>query len=121
MYARGAMAYDEELAQRIRDLLTDQDGVSEKAMFGGLAFLLDGNMAITASTRGGVMVRVGEADSDDALARPHTKQIVMRGRPMRGWIHVEPEALKTKRQLDGWVRRAVKFTSTLAPKRRARR
>ena len=86
------MAYDEDLAWRLRDTLADVEGVTEKAMFGGLAFLLHGNMAIAASGRGGLMVRVGTDASQKALARPHTKQIEMRGRPMAGWIHVADEA-----------------------------
>jgi hypothetical protein len=110
------MAYDEELAWRLRDALADEDGLSEKAMFGGLAFLLNGNMAIAASGRGGLMVRVGTDASAEALARPHTKQIEMRGRPMTGWIHVAAEGARTKRQVGAWARRAVEFTRTLDPK-----
>jgi TfoX/Sxy family transcriptional regulator of competence genes len=110
------MAYDQELAHRLRELLAGEEGVTEKAMFGGLAFLLHGNMAVTASSRGGLMVRVGTEASDGALARPHTKQIEMRGRPMPGWIHVTADGVKTKRQLGVWVRHAVQFTRTLAPK-----
>jgi TfoX/Sxy family transcriptional regulator of competence genes len=111
------MAYDEELAHRVREQLADEDGVTEKAMFGGLAFLLQGNMAVTVSSRGGLMVRVGAEGAADALARPHTKQIEMRGRPMTGWIHVAGEGVRTKRQLGPWVRRGLQFTRTLAPKR----
>jgi len=110
------MAYDQELANRLREQLAGEVGVSEKAMFGGLAFLLRGNMAVAASARGGLMVRVGPEASEDALARPHTRQIEMRGRPMRGWIHVAPEGVKTKRQLGVWVGHAVEFTRSLAPK-----
>jgi TfoX/Sxy family transcriptional regulator of competence genes len=110
------MAYDEDLAWRLRDTLADVEGVTEKAMFGGLAFLLHGNMAIAASGRGGLMVRVGTDASQKALARPHTKQIEMRGRPMAGWIHVADEGARTKRQVEAWTRRAVEFTRTLAPK-----
>ncbi len=110
------MAYDEDLAHRLREQLVDENGVTEKAMFGGLAFLLHGNMAVTVSSRGGLMVRVGTEASSDALARPHTKQIEMRGRPMSGWIHVAPEGLKTKRQVGVWARRGVDFTRTLPPK-----
>jgi len=110
------MAHDEDLANRLREQLADEEGVAEKAMFGGLAFLLHGNMAVTASSRGGLMLRVGTEASEDALARPHTKLIEMRGRPMPGWIHVSAEGVKTKRQLGGWVRRGVRFTRTLPPK-----
>jgi TfoX N-terminal domain len=110
------MAYDEELAHRLREQLADEEGVTEKAMFGGLAFLLHGNIAVTISSHGGLMVRVGVEASDDALALAHTKQIEMRGRPMPGWIHVAAEGVKTKRQLGAWVRRGVQFTRTLPPK-----
>ncbi len=110
------MAYDEELAHRLREQLTGEAGVTEIAMFGGLAFLLRGNMAVTVSSHGGLMVRVGTEASEDALRRPHTKQIEMRGRPMPGWIHVAPDGVKTKRQIGVWVRRGVEFTRTLPPK-----
>src|SRR5271155_498033 len=110
------MAYDEELAHRLREQLAGEEGVTEKAMFGGLAFLLHGNMAVTASSRGGLMVRVGAQATEDALARPHTEQIEMRGRPMTGWIHVAAEGVKTKRQLGVWTRLGVEFTRTLPPK-----
>jgi hypothetical protein len=110
------MAYDEDLAWRIRAALADEEGVTEKAMFGGLAFLLHGNMAVTASSRGGLMIRVGKEAVEDALARPHTKQIEMRGRPMPGWIHVSAEGARTKREVGVWARRGIAFTRTLPPK-----
>ena len=110
------MAYDEELAHRLREQLAGEEGVTEKAMFGGLAFLLNGNMAVTVSSRGGLMVRVGAEAADEALVRPHTKQIEMRGRPMTGWIHVAAEGVKTKRELGAWVRRGVELTRTLPSK-----
>ena len=110
------MAYDEALAARLREQLAGEEGVTEKAMIGGLAFLLHGNMAVTVSSHGGLMVRVGVEASDDALARPHTQQIEMRGRPMPGWIHVAAEGVKTKHQLGVWARRGVEFTRTLPPK-----
>ena len=113
---RAVMAYDEDLADRIRGELAGNAGVTEKAMFGGLAFLLHGNMAMSASGRGGLMLRVGPDATDDALSRPHTRLIEMRGRPMTGWIHVACEGVKTKRQLGAWVRRGVEFTSTLPRK-----
>ena len=112
------MAYDADLANRLREQLADHDGVSEKAMFGGLAFLLNGNMAISAFSRGGLMLRVGPDAVEEALSRPHAEAIEMRGRPMRGWVHVAADGVKTKRQLAAWVRRAIEFTGTLPPKRR---
>ncbi len=116
LYPRAWVAYDTELANRLREQLADEVGVTEKAMFGGLAFLLHGHMAVTVSSRGGLMVRVGTDGAEDALARPHTRQIEMRGRPMPGWIHVAAEGVRTKRQLVTWVRRSVQFTRTLPPK-----
>ncbi len=110
------MAYDLDLANRLREQLADQDGVSEKAMFGGLAFLLHGNMVVSAFSRGGLMVRVGPDAIDEALSRPHTETIEMRGRPMPGWIHVAAEGVKTRPQVAAWVRRALEFTNTLPPK-----
>ncbi len=110
------MAYDPDLANRVREQVANQDGVSEKAMFGGLAFLLHGNMAVSAFSRGGLMVRVGPDAVDAALSRPHAHAIEMRGRPMTGWVHVAGEGLETRRQVASWVRRAMKFTETLPPK-----
>lgn len=110
------MAYDEDLAQRIRGLLADENGVTEKAMFGGLAFLLRGNMAVGISNGGELMVRVGPQATDAALARPHTRLFDMTGRPMKGWILVASEGVKTKRQLAAWVARGAKFADGLPPK-----
>jgi TfoX N-terminal domain len=110
------MAYDEDLAHRVRELLIDEEGLSEKAMFGGLAFLLDGNMSVGLSSRGGLMVRLGADATEDALERPHTRIFDMGARPMKGWIVVDPAGLKTKRQLAVWVRRGVEFARTLPPK-----
>ncbi len=110
------MAYDHDLANRIREQLADQPDITEKAMFGGLAFLLHGNMSVAASGQGGLLVRVDPEESDAVLARPHAELMVMRGRAMAGWIRVAPEGVKTKRQLGAWVRRGVEFASTLPPK-----
>ena len=110
------MAYDEDFAHRIRELLADENDVTEKAMFGGLAFLLRGNMAVGISNGGELMVRVGPEATDDALAQPHTRLFDMAGRPMKGWILVAPEGVKTKRQLDAWVARGTNFAGGLPPK-----
>ena len=110
------MAYDVDLANRLREQLADEVGVTEKAMFGGLAFLLNGNMTVAAFGRGGLMVRVGPDAVDEALSRPHAEQIEMRGRPMKGWIHVASEGVRTTRQLTPWVRRSVQFVHTLPSK-----
>jgi hypothetical protein len=110
------MAYDEHLAHRIRELLGDEDGLTEKAMFGGLAFMLHGNLAVGISNGGELMVRVGPDATDAALARPHTRVLDMTGRPMKGWILVAPEGVATKRQLASWVKRGVEFARALPPK-----
>jgi TfoX/Sxy family transcriptional regulator of competence genes len=110
------MAYDEDLANRLRELLADEDAISEKKMFGGLAFLLHGNMAVSASRNGGLLARIDPADTDRCLARPHVTLMQMGGRTMDGWITVAPEGLKTKRQLAAWVERSVSFVKTLPPK-----
>ncbi len=110
------MAYDEDLADRLRDLLADEDAVTEKKMFGGLAFLLHGNMSVSASRTGGLLARIDPADTDAALARPHVSLMEMGGRRMEGWVIVAPEGLKTKRELAAWVRRSVAFVKTLPRK-----
>jgi TfoX/Sxy family transcriptional regulator of competence genes len=112
----GLHGHDEELADRLREQLAEEAGVTEKAMFGGLAFLVNGNMTVAASGRGGLMVRVGANAVDDVLSRSHVKQIEMRGRPMTGWIHVASEGVRTRRQLGPWVRRSLEFVRTLPPK-----
>ena len=111
------MAYDEELADRIRAVLRDQPGLTEKRMFGGLAFLVGGNMAVAASGRGGLMVRVDPGDADALLARPHAGPFEMRGRPVRGWLRVDAEGVRTKRQLEPWVKRGVAYARSLPAKR----
>jgi TfoX/Sxy family transcriptional regulator of competence genes len=110
------MPYDEDLANRLRELLADEDAITEKRMFGGLAFLLHGNMSVSASRNGGLLARIDPADTDAALARPHVTLMEVGGRTMDGWITVAPEGLKTKRQLAAWVKRSVAFAKTLPPK-----
>jgi TfoX/Sxy family transcriptional regulator of competence genes len=110
------MAYDEDLANRIRDLIASEIGVSEKKMFGGLAFLVNGNMSVSASGRGGLMLRVDPDDSDALVAKPHASRMVMRGREMDGWLRVDAEGIKTKRQLERWVARGVGYARSLPPK-----
>jgi len=112
------MAYDQDFANRIREELAGVDGITEKPMFGGLAFLLHGNMAVGIMSTGDLMVRVGPEGTDDALAKPHTRLFEMRGRSMTGWVIVALEGVKTKRQLAPWVKRGVSFASSLPPKRR---
>jgi len=110
------VAYDEDLANRIRELISAQAGVSERKMFGGLAFLVGGHMSVTASGRGGLMVRVDPADSDALLAKPHARPFEMRGRPLQGWLRIEPDGVRTKRQLERWVERGVAYARSLPPK-----
>src|SRR4051812_11941001 len=103
------MAYDEDLANRLRELLASEDAVIERKMFGGLAFLLNGNMSVSASRNGGLLARIDPAETEAALARPHVALMEMRGRTMDGWITVAPEGVRTKRQVEPWVRRSVAF------------
>jgi TfoX/Sxy family transcriptional regulator of competence genes len=110
------MPVDQDFANRIREALADVDGITEKAMFGGLAFLLHGNMAVGIMSTGDLMVRVGPDGTDEALAQPNTRLFEMRGRSMTGWVIVDVDAVKTKRQLGPWVKRGVAFASSLEPK-----
>jgi len=110
------MAYDEDLANRLRELLADESAVTEKKMFGGLAFLLHGNMCVSASRTGGLLARVDPADTDGYLHQPHVALMEMGGRTMDGWILVAPEALKSDAELVPWVERSTAFVKTLAPK-----
>lgn len=110
------MAYDEDLAHRIRELLGPVGGIEEKRMFGGLAFLVNGNMSVAASHDRGLLVRVAPDDTEKLLARHHVDVMVMGGREMRGWLRVAPDGVKTKRQLQGWVGRGVGYAASLPPK-----
>ena len=110
------MAVDQDFANRIREELADVDGITEKAMFGGLAFLLHGNMSVGIMSTGDLMVRVGADGTDEALAKPNTRLFEMRGRSMTGWVIVDAAAVKTKRRLGPWVRRGVAFAASLPPK-----
>jgi TfoX/Sxy family transcriptional regulator of competence genes len=111
------MAYDEELAERIRALLRDEAGVTERKMFGGLAFLIGGNMAVAASGQGGALVRVDPARSDRIVATSSARPMEMRGREMQGWLRVAPEDLRSKRQLARWVTLGATYARSLPPKR----
>lgn len=110
------MAYDEDLADRIRELLGGEPAVTEQRMFGGLAFLVGGNMAVAASGQGGILVRVDPAQSERLVAAGSAEVAVMGGRTMGGWLRVQPEQLRTKRQLAPWVRRGVDYARTLPAK-----
>jgi len=111
------MAYDEELAARIRELLAGKKGVTEKKMFGGLAFLVGGNMAVAASGQGGLMVRVDPAESDALVAKTAATMVEMRGRQMPGWLRLTSEDVRTKRELAKWVERGSAYAGSLPAKR----
>jgi TfoX/Sxy family transcriptional regulator of competence genes len=109
------VAYDEDLANRVREQLAGEEPRTEKAMFGGLAFLVAGNMAV-AINRDGLMVRVGPEAGDAAAEEPHARAMTMGSRQMKGWVLVAPEGLRTDAQLRDWVRRGVAFARSLPPK-----
>ncbi len=111
------MAYDEDLAARIRAELDGEPDVTEKKMFGGLAFLVGGNMAVAASGQGGVMVRVDPEESDKLVASTKARPMEMRGRQMQGWLRVDTEDVRTKRQLAKWVNLGTAYARSLPPKR----
>jgi hypothetical protein len=111
------MAYDEDLANRIRELVAAEPGVVEKKMFGGLAFLIGGHMSVSASGRGGLLVRVDPAQTQALLGKPHAEPFETRGRAMDGWLRVDAEGVATKRQLERWVARGVAHARSLPPKR----
>jgi TfoX/Sxy family transcriptional regulator of competence genes len=110
------MAYDEDLANRVRELMAAEAGVTEVRMFGGLAFLIGGHMSVGVSGQGGLMVRVDPEETDALLAEPHARPFEMRGRAMRGWLRVDADGVPTKRRLEPWVRRGVKYARSLPPK-----
>jgi TfoX/Sxy family transcriptional regulator of competence genes len=112
------MAYDEDLARRIRDLLVGERDVTEQKMFGGLAFLIAGNMAVAASGQGGILVRVDPAKSDRLEATTSARPMEMRGRAMQGWLRVDGDAVKTKRQLVKWVNLSTTYARSLPAKTR---
>jgi TfoX/Sxy family transcriptional regulator of competence genes len=111
------MAYDENLADRIRQLIAGEADLTEQKMFGGLAFLIGGNMAVAASGQGGVLVRVDPAESDALVATTSARLMEMRGRQMPGWLRVGPEDLRTKPQLAKWVELGTTYARSLPAKR----
>ena len=110
------VAYDEDLASRIRELIGGEPDVTEKRMFGGLAFLAGGNMAVAASGQGGLMVRVDPEQTDALLDESFAEPFVMRGRAMRGWLRVATEGVVADDQLEPWVSRGVAYARSLPPK-----
>jgi TfoX/Sxy family transcriptional regulator of competence genes len=111
------MAYDEDLADRIRDLVGEAPELTEKKMFGGLAFLIAGNMAVAASGQGGILVRVDPATSEKLVATTSAQPMEMRGRQMHGWLRVAAEDVRTKRQLAKWVELGATYARSLPAKR----
>jgi TfoX/Sxy family transcriptional regulator of competence genes len=111
------VVYDEELADRIRELVAGESGLTEKKMFGGLAFLIGGNMAVAASGQGGLLVRVEPAQSDKLVATTSARLMEMRGRSMQGWLRVDAEDVRTKRQLVKWVERGTTYAGSPPVKR----
>ena len=110
------MAYDEDLAFRIRELLLDEPDITETKMFGGLAFLVGGNMAVAASGQGGLLVRADPAKSEKVIATTAARPMEMRGREMLGWLRVDSDAIGTKRELAKWVNMGKAYARTLPAK-----
>src|SRR6516164_4612662 len=109
------MAFDESLAARIRQHLARRKSVEEKKMFGGVGFLLNGNMLVGV-WKDSLIVRLGPEEGDEALKEPHVKEFDITGRAMKGWVLVAPEGVDADEQLKGWIERAVKFVKTLPAK-----
>jgi TfoX/Sxy family transcriptional regulator of competence genes len=111
------MAYDEDLANRIRELVGGEPEVREQKMFGGLAFLIGGNMAVAASGQGGILVRVDPAQSDSLVETTNAELMEMGGRRMRGWLRVDPDDVRSERELARWVRLGTAYARSLPAKR----
>jgi TfoX/Sxy family transcriptional regulator of competence genes len=111
------VSYDEDLAARIRELVQGEGGLTEQKMFGGIAFLIGGNMAVSASGQGGLLVRVDPAASDELVATTPARLMEMRGRAMRGWLRVDTEHVRTERELARWVAMGTAYARSLPAKR----
>ena len=111
------MAYDEQLAARIRDLVADETGLTEQKMFGGLAFLVEGNIAVAASGQGGLLVRVDPAESVELVERTPATEMEMRGRRMAGWLRLDSADVEAEDELSTWVDRGISFARSLPAKR----
>jgi hypothetical protein len=110
------VGYDIELLDRLREALQDEPGLSERAMFGGVALMLDGNMCVGVMKGGGLMVRLSKEEGDAALAEPHVHEMDFTGRPMRGWVIVDAEGVASHADLRRWTGRAVRHVRGLPPK-----
>lgn len=110
------MAYDEDLAERLREVVAAEKGLTEKRMFGGLAFLIDGHLAVSASGRGGLLLRVDPARTDEFVEPPHVGRFVMRGREMEGWLRVDAVAVESDDALRRWIAHGVAYARSLPAK-----
>ena len=110
------MAYDDELADRVHEHVEHEKGLTEKKMFGGFAFLINGNMAVAASSKGGLMLRVDPAETDALLREPKARPFEMRGREMNGWLRIDMDAESDDEELASWIRRGVAYARSLPPK-----
>jgi hypothetical protein len=110
------MAYDEDLADRIREVVGREAGLTEQKMFGGLAFLIGGNMAVAASGQGGLLLRVDPADTESLVAADHVGRFEMRGREMDGWLRIDPPAVEADADLRRWIAHGVAYARSLPPK-----
>jgi len=110
------MAYDEDLANRIRELIASEDGYTEQKMFGGIGFMLDGHMAVGVSGEGSLMIHCSKEETEALLAKPGARPFEMRGREMKGWLRVDAESVSTKRALEPWAMQSVAFARALPPK-----
>ncbi len=110
------MAYDHELADRVREVVQGERGLTEKGMFGGLAFLVNGHLAVSASSQGGLLLRVDPKETESLVSEPDVRRFEMRGREMAGWLRVDPAVLETDGDLRRWVSHGVAYARSLAPK-----
>lgn len=111
-----AMAYDQDIVNRVREHVGHEHGLTEKRMFGGHAFLINGHLAVSASSKGGLMVRVDPAESQTLLRQPHAEPFEMRGREMTGWLHLRVDSDMDDGELGRWVERGVGYAQSLPPK-----
>ena len=110
------MAFDLDLADRIREVVQAEEGLTERQMFGGLAFLIHGHLAVSASGRGGMLLRVDPAETESLVSEPHVGRFEMRGREMDGWLRVDPPALESDEDLRDWIAHGVRYARSLPPK-----
>ena len=110
------MPYDVDLTDRLRELLASRPGIEEKRMFGGVAFLLDGHMAVAASSKGGLLLRADPAQMESLLADPHAEPFEMRGRPASGWLRIDLDGSASEDELNRWVEHGMDYVRTLPPK-----